>query len=441
VELTVSLVVDLWHRFQRGTPTRVGKNALALLAAQTGARLLSLLLIAQLTRAAGAASLGRYLLAMTVEGVTVAISDLGLNIFTTREFVRDRSAADAQTLWGAVLGLKLLAAALGILLLNGVVAPLFFPGERRLLIALISPALLCDALNGLAVARIKAQQRMELSSAIQLAANVVTVLLGLLLLRTGYDERGLLIAYWGIGTLASLAHLSILRGWQVRPRWAGLPRRWREVLREATPFAITGMVAMLYRRVDLLMLSYWQGDLAAGLYGAAYRLWEALGILPTALLDALFPELSRLGAGRVGWARLRSLYRRARLATGLITALLTLFAMLAAPYLIPVLYGHAAGSAVTVRVFRLLLLALPFTYLYLLNGHALYAVEQQRRVALVMVIAVAANALGNAVAVPRWSYWGAVAVACLSELLLFGLLQAAVRRSILRLAGHVASNT
>jgi O-antigen/teichoic acid export membrane protein len=394
--------------------------------------LLNLLLVAQLTRAAGVAGLGRYLLAMTVEGVAVAVSDLGLNIFATREFSRDRSPADAQALWGTVLGLKLLAAALGILILNGVVAPLFFPGERQLLIAMVSPALLCDAFNGLAAARIKAQQRMELSSAVNLAAAVVTVLLGVLLLRRGYGEQGPLIAYWAIGGLASVAYLAILRRWRVRPRWAALPHRWRQVLREATPFAVTGIVAMLYRRIDLLMLSYWHGDLAAGLYGGAYRLWEALGILPAAFLDALFPELSRLGSGTEGWARLKALYQRGRLATWLLTALLALPAVLGAPYLIPVLYGRTAGSPVTAAVFRFLSLALPFTYLYLLNGHALYAVGQQRQVTLAMVAAVAVNALANAIAVPRWSYWGAVAVACLSEFLLFLLLQTLVRRFVLR---------
>ena len=81
----------------------------------------------------------------------------------------------------------------------------------------------------------------------------------------GYDEQGLLIAYWGIGALASAVYLSILSGWQVRPRWVNLPHGWRQVLREAVPFAVTGIVAMLYKRIDLLMLAYWQGDLAAGL--------------------------------------------------------------------------------------------------------------------------------------------------------------------------------
>ena len=39
-----------------------------------------------------------------------------------------------------------------------------------------------------------------------------------------------------------------------------------------------------------LLLGLWQGEAAAGWYGAAYRLWEAVGLLPASLLDACFPS-------------------------------------------------------------------------------------------------------------------------------------------------------
>ena len=48
---------------------RVSANALALLIAQVGARILNLVLIAQLTRGSGVEDLGRYLLGMTLEAI------------------------------------------------------------------------------------------------------------------------------------------------------------------------------------------------------------------------------------------------------------------------------------------------------------------------------------------------------------------------------------
>jgi O-antigen/teichoic acid export membrane protein len=184
--------------------------------------------------------------------------------------------------------------------------------------------------------------------------------------------------------------------------------------------------------MDLLMLAHWQGDLAAGLYGAAYRVWEALGMIPASLLDALFPELSRVGADAANHAHLRALYRRGRRLVWLLIGLVAVPSLALAPRLMTLLYGQSADTSLASTLFRALLLAFPFTYLYLLNGHLLYAVGQQRRVTRAMIAATAANGLLNALAIPRWSYRGAAGVAILSQILLYALLQRIARRTVLR---------
>jgi O-antigen/teichoic acid export membrane protein len=417
---------------------RVGKNAVALLIAQAGTRALNLVLVAWLTRTAGAASLGRYLLAITVEAVALSVVDLGLNTFAVRELSKERLPTEAgegpavEELWGTLLGLKLLAALGGMVVLNALIGPLFFPGERRVLIAIVSMALLPDAYNGLATALIKARQRMEVSSGVTLGMRFSSVLLGVLLAWQGYGERAILVAYVLTSWAGSAVLGAVLYAWGVRPRWASLGRAWRAVLSEATPFAITGVVAMLYTRLGLLMLSYWQGDLAAGVYGAVYRLWEALGMIPSSLLDALFPEMSRLGSGEQGLARLRAFYRRGRRLLWVAVATLVVPGLLGAPYVLSLLYGTTADTPVSVLLFRGLLLVFPFTYLYLLNGHVLYAVGQQRRVTAVMVAVTVLGGILNALLISRWSYWGAVGVVWITGAMLFILLQALARRFVLR---------
>ncbi len=448
----------IWQRVSAHTLTRIGKNALALLIAQAGAKFLNLVLSAQLTRTLGVAALGRYLLALTVETVALAVADLGINVYTVRElareYARERRRAFAQehppseaessaihveemdtqdplTLWGAVLMLKLLAALCCTLAVNIAIAPLFFPGERRALIGIASLALLPDAFNGVATAFAKARQRMEISSAINLALRLAAATAGVLLVRRGYDERAVLVAYVAASMLGSCAFLGVLRAWQVRARLLGLVQHWQTVLQEAMPFAVTGMVTILYSRLDLLLLARWQGDVAAGLYGAAYRAWEALGMIPASLLDALFPELSRVSADAQDGTRLRALYRRARSFVWLLVALLVLPCFVLAPHLMALLYGRNADLAAVTALFRALLFAFPFTYLYLLNGHLLYAVGQQLKVTRTMIAATAANGALNALAIPRWSYRGAAGAAILSQILLFGLLRWIARRHAL----------
>jgi O-antigen/teichoic acid export membrane protein len=443
----------VWRRISSDSLARIGKNALALLAAQAGAKLLNLVLTAQLTRTLGVAALGRYLLALTVETVTLAVADLGINVYAVRDLARafpiseagsvaagetKKTTQDPHMLWGAMLALKLLAALCCTLALNVVVAPLIFPGERRALIAIASLALLPDAFNGIATALLKARQRMEISSTINLATRLAAAIAGVLLLRWGKDERAVLLSYVATSLLGSCAFVGVLWAWRVRAHLAGLWRHWHTVLRESVPFAITGMVAMLYSRIDLLMLAYWQGDLAAGLYGAAYRVWEALGMLPVSLLDALFPELSRVSAQAKGYAHLRALYRRGRMFVWLLLVLVVVPCFALAPHLMALLYGRSADTAVVSMLFRALLFAFPFTYLYLLNGHLLYAIGQQLWVTRAMIAATTANGVLNALVIPRWGSRGAVGVAILSQVLLYALLRRIAKQYALHAADEPA---
>jgi O-antigen/teichoic acid export membrane protein len=96
--------------------------------------------------------------------------------------------------------------------------------------------------------------------------------------------------------------------------------------------------------------------------------------------------------------------------------------------IIGVLYGRTSDMAASVTLFRVFLLAFPLTYLYLMNGHVLYAAARQRRVTVVMIGVTVANAVCNAVVIPFWSYWGAVGVSLASECLLFVMLQREVNR-------------
>jgi O-antigen/teichoic acid export membrane protein len=330
-----------------------------------------------------------------------------------------------------VLGLKLIGALAGAIVLNVLVAPLF-GGARQTLIALASLSLVPDAFNAIVTSRIKARQRMGVSSAINLGTRLAYVLSGVLVTWSGENERTLLIMYVTSSALGSVAFGTVLWAWHIRPRWSALGQMWRGVLGESIPFAITGLAAILYTRLDLLMLSLWQGDVAAGLYGAAYRLWEALGMIPSSFLDAFFPELSKAGGSPESRARLIALYRRGQRILWTIVPLLVVPCLVAAPYLTDLIYGHTADTPVSAAIFRMLLLAFPFTYLYLLSGHALYAVGQQRRVTAVMVAVTAVAALGNALLIPRWSYWGAASMALAAEVALFGLLYGAARRAVLR---------
>jgi O-antigen/teichoic acid export membrane protein len=193
---------------------------------------------------------------------------------------------------------------------------------------------------------------------------------------------------------------------------------------------VTSITAMLYARFDLLLLGLWQGEMAAGWYGAAYRLWETIGMLPSSLLDALFPEMSRLSGRDGGRRSLRRLFVAgvwAMLGGGLLLALLV---GLSAGGLLSLIYGAKGDHAAAEAPLQLLAAAIPAMCLYLLSGHTLYALDRQRRVTIAMLVVGLLNIGLNLVVIRRWSYVGCAAVAVVTEWLLCTLLLPQARRAL-----------
>ncbi|MCS6845664.1 MAG: oligosaccharide flippase family protein [Caldilineales bacterium] len=417
----------------RGAARRVGRNALARLAAQAWARGMALAITALVARAVGPQGLGQYALTVAVVGVAGAVADLGLNIYLTRQTAQTFDRAAQQRLFSDVFWLKLALATAGWLALASAAA-VASAMDGRLgqeigpLLLLGGLALWPEAAMGAMAALIVGRGRMEISSAAAALSRTLALVASAVALRLGQGVGGVLVG----SALASLVGALTLAG--VLARWRALPQRrlspaaWRSALAEAYPFALTGIIAMVYMRVDVVLLGWWRGAATAGWYSAGYRLWEAMGLIPGSLLDALFPELSRLWqADRRGLERLVPQARRA-MAVGSVA--LALAAALASGWLIALFYGDPSAYAPARAVFLVLVWALPATFLYLLSGHLLYAAGQQRAVTRAMAAVALLNLVLNLWAIPRWGALGAAAVALASEWTLWALLAWQVRRRV-----------
>lgn len=414
---------------QRAT-VRVGRNAVARLSAQVATKLLSLLLVGLVTRYEGSAGLGRYVLVTTMVGLATAFTDLGLGTFLTREVARERSATGRRLLLGDLLPLRMASAALGTgLLLVLTWVPIFPAGTRRLF-SLGALSLLPQAAMGILRSFVTGRQRMDVSSFIDVVARMLTLAGAVPALASGLGVLGVLACTAGADAVGVLIYGAVLRSWQLLPRLRLAPAKWRRVLSDAYPFAMTSIIAIAYRRLDVVLLSAWQGDAAAGQYSAAYRLWDAVGLIPASLLDAMFPEMTRLAREPRGHRRLRRVLRRTGpllLVGGL---LLSIVSTVLAGTLIAVVYGQGQAHGDTVAAFRIQVWAIPAMFLYLLNGHALYTLGHQRSVTAAMAIVGLVNVGLNVLVIPRWSTLGVSAIALFSAWLLWALLSTRAKQAL-----------
>jgi O-antigen/teichoic acid export membrane protein len=417
---------------ERRSIRRVSKNALARFLAQVLARLLSLVLVALVARYEPAEALGSYVLVLTLVGFAGVASDLGLNIFLIRETARQTDHQRQRELLGTVLPLKLglsVVVLAGLLLLAAVAA---FPEATVQLLPVGGLLLVPEAVTGTVRAFINGRQRMEVSGVIDVTVRLLAVAASFPALLAGFGVTAVLLCTLGATLAGVVLYSAVLWRWRATPHWRWAPPAWRACLAESYPFALTSLAAMVYSRLDLVLLGLWQDELAVGTYGAAYKLWETIGLLPASLLEAMFPEMSRLASTQEGRQRLRGLFRTASWAMLGGGLLLAAAGLLAAGTLIPLVYGGTGSYTPAVLPFRLLVCAVPAMFLYLLSGHVLYAVEKQRRVTGAMLVVGLVNVTLNLIVIPRWSYLGAALVALVSEWLLVALLYPQARSALAR---------
>jgi O-antigen/teichoic acid export membrane protein len=412
------------------TPLRLSKNALARLSAQAIGRFLSLALAALIARYEGASGLGRYALVFSMVGIAAGLADLGLNTFLTREAARTDDRDQQRHLLGNVLILKAGLTSAGYVGLLLIAHLLPFPLATKGLIVLGGVSLFPQAVTGTVGALINARQRMEVTGILEVVVRLATVAGSLPLLVQGHGVAGVIVWSVTVSGLSVLLYVAWLWRWQLLPLFRSDVTAWRKCLGEAYPFGLTMGLTTLYARLDLLLLSLWQGETVAGWYSAAYKSWEALSLVPSSLLFALFPEMSRLSTSRAGLARFRALFRLGRRMMPLAGLLVAVGSTVWAPDLMALVYGRAEDLTPTIVTFRLLVWAFPMVFMTMLGGRVLYAIGQQHQVLRIMVVVGLFNLLLNLIAIPRWSYLGAGLVALASEVLLWGLIYRQARRAL-----------
>jgi len=175
-----------------------------------------------------------------------------------------------------------------------------------------------------------------------------------------------------------------------------------KLLQSALPFVTIGIVHIVNLRLDILVISYFLGERAIGLYGVANELIISLLIIPTLLSTALFPFLSRKVNDKSTLVPISNLSVK-----GLITLGVPMGAgiLILAPTIITVVFGDKYAESAT--VLRILSLGLGLTYARLVFSWLLTAINLVKYALLEYVYCLTINLFLNILLVPRFGIEGA----------------------------------
>lgn len=266
----------------------------AWLVAGAGLRLvLGLIVAVWLARHLGPERFGRYTFAVAFALLFSPLAALGLGGIVTRDLV-EQSAHRDQIL-GTALALRVLAATLSVC---AALAAIRFirpsDTEMYLMVAVIALASLPASLGVL-----ESFYEARIESRFVVIARLLggAVFFGLMILFIGLEFS--LIAFVLVRLVESV--VTNLGVFGIYVSQGNEPLRWRfevsrayAMLRQAWPLMLSGFAAIVYLKIDQVMLGKMVGDTAVGIYGVAAQISEVWYFLPVAIASSLYPSLVAL---------------------------------------------------------------------------------------------------------------------------------------------------
>lgn len=399
------------RRVLRPGVRRVARNALWLLFSQGGVRVISFLLGTVLARYFAAEGFGTYVFVMTYVLYFGILADAGLGRYLIRDVARDHDRAEEYL--GQVAGLRVALACAAYALMLGLGLLTRYSPAMMGYIAIAGLSVFPGAISGALASMFNAREEMRVAAVFGLLSSLATALFVLLALIADTGLLGTFIAI-SAANLPPLGYLWL--EWRRRGESLDLrvdPRFWTEALRQSLPYALLGIVGVIYFRIDSLMITWLKGPEANGIYAASYRLLDAVTDAPGVIVAATFPALARLHRGPR--AELRRAYEAAVAMMTLLGLPVLVILVLFADPIITLLYGDA--YAASAGVLRLLAPAVFLIFVDTANTMLLYSGDNLVTVLILSLATTGGSVLLNLILIPRYSYNGAAIATILATAL------------------------
>jgi O-antigen/teichoic acid export membrane protein len=374
--------------------------------------LLSLASAPLLLRHLGVEDFGGYVTVLSLIAIVGLVADAGLTVVAVREY----SVRDADGRRSLIANVSAVRTALSVTGGVGAVAFALAVGYDRDLVvgtALAGTGLVLMITQQTYTVPLMAQLRLGAVTALEFMRQALTVAGILALIAAGATLTAFFAVSVPVGLLVAAATAIVIkRDELVRPAF-DLPE-WRYLLREAVPVAAASILAALFYRLAVILMSVISTAQQTGYFSASLRVIEVIVPIPSLITSAAFPILSRAAdttGERLAYG-LHRLYEVALVLGG--WAMLVL--VLGAEPLIDFLGGSEFEPAIP--VLRIQGVAVAASFLFAVWAAGLWAIRAQRSLLYATVIGVTAVVGLTTALAPAHGATGAAVAMTISEFLL-----------------------
>lgn len=337
-------------------------------------------------RMLGASELGIYSIVMAWSAFLVPLTSMGLNNIVVRQMVKHDNSHDAMTMLYSAISIRLALGLLGgslMLLAFYLLYPDMFAGNTAIAIPTL---FMLQAFFGFLLFEFYLNYQGTFRSVAYIKSAISLLSFGakLALLYSGFGIASLLlltgIEFFVVGMAQYLIYRRKHQPFRENEaRWPGYHPRWfnmqqaKQLLKRSSWLWLSGIVSVIYLKIDIVMIGSMAGTEQAGIYAAASRLSELWYVFPATLAARYYPDM--LKAHQQGWPQYFIKLRRFAIMFFAAAFSIAVVMSLSAPWIISLLFGENFSAAV--EVLRIHIWAGCFIFVrYLISQH-LVITEQE----------------------------------------------------------------
>lgn len=415
---------------------RVAYNTIIQIVGKIITTVISLILVAALTRYLGVSGYGQYTTIFAFTQFFAVIADFGFFWFLVREISKPK--ANQEKIVSNVLTFRTLMAVVIFLVafLLGFVIPQYH--DFRYGIGIIAAASFWLTLNGTYVGIFQNRLRMDKAALTDVFGRLVILGLVLWLIKTGANLNHLLWAYF-FGNMINFFLSAYLGRIYVHFRPAFDFTYWKWIFRETLPIFFVSVLALISFKIDTVMLSLLKSSTDVGIYGPPYKVIEILILIPAIFMGNVFPILTAYIYSKD--ERLQNAFQKCFDFLILVAVPIVVGVIMTAPRIIRIVAGPEFTSAHTISpiwgipatssfALQILVAAVGLAYLSHLFNYMIIALGRQTKLIVPNIIFVIFNVGLNLILIPKISYIGAAMVTVLTEIIVVSLYWWLMRRYV-----------
>jgi O-antigen/teichoic acid export membrane protein len=391
------------------TVQRIAKNTIVLLAANVTSKVFGFFYIMYTARYLGTEVFGFLTFALAFTGIFGVFTNMGLGTLMVREVAKDKSLVEKYL--GNITMIKLILAIFTFGIIAVLINFLNYPEQTIKVVYLIALSVIFKSFSEMFYSIFRAYEKMEYQSLGQILSSALMLSSALFAISQGFNVIGfasiyfivsvIILAYSFVLYTLKFAKLKIEIDWDF----------WKQCIKKAWPMGGMAICIMIYFRIDAVMLSLMKGDVAVGLYGAAYRLSEISVIIPSMFIASIFPIMSKYHKGNKN-SFIKTHEKSVKYLFSLALPMALTVTLLAKP-IINLIYGNEfAGS---VRALQILIWASAIMYVNWVLGTTFVTANRQMVNFKIAIVAAILNIVLNLLLIPKYSYLGASAATVATE--------------------------